>query len=199
MNIDPNSIAYEVYSAVDLEPHKTQEFVLEITLLLRAFDRFLESDMQDCETTRAISLHNFSYSTESMDSIRKDVYDVIADMLSGTVFILARDTETEEPIGIGSLCALPEDPKIGELSDAFIQPEYRRHGIYAELIKQREELARNLGLTSLIVLPLSDGKSRRVLERNGYTVEEQDGQVCMTKDLGGSIGESMNGNYGQRR
>lgn len=210
MNINLSSIAFEVVSRATTDPAHLQDRILEITLLKRAhFEEPNEDTFYDFEPNSFTSaldplikeIHRrneeFLKSLPPVDDeeiLKLDIQDTTDQIDQGWVYVLARDVDTDEAIGIGSLSAkvtiIEGKSKTGVLSDAYVLPDYRRHGIYSKLIYEREAVARTRGFTKLVVYPATDGRSKRVLERHGY-VNKKEGtdDHYMIKDIRPSMKE----------
>ncbi|WP_054970883.1 GNAT family N-acetyltransferase [Alicyclobacillus ferrooxydans] len=72
-----------------------------------------------------------------------------------------------------SLNHLPADPRVGEITHLFVDPELRGLGIGAKLVSVYEEKARHSGVdcVELVTLPFEEGGAGRFYERLGWRVK----------------------------
>lgn len=151
MNIDLSSIAFEVVSSAISDPALLQERILEITLLKRAHSEELDGDtfygfepngftsvpdplIEEIHRRNQEFLMGLSPIDEE-EILKLDMQDTSDQLDEGWVYVVARDTDTYDAIGVGSLSAKVTiregKSKTGVLSDAYVLPDYRRHGIYS--------------------------------------------------------------------
>jgi GNAT superfamily N-acetyltransferase len=113
--------------------------------------------------------------------------DVTSSRCAYTRHFLA--TESGSEVGLLSIDLLPEEERF-VIYEIFVPSSLRRRGVGARLLAAAEEMARDLGYKSALLLPktMDEAFDQQALEewyaRKGYTLLEDSGNGAFVKQLG---------------
>ena len=116
---------------------------------------------------------------ELMDIVKRELDDQ-------GVYVLVEENETNKMVGFGALSKGvgygDHGKNVGFLDLAFVLPDYRKQGLYTNMIQAREEAASRIGYDTLVVEPFE--KARKILEKTGYApFYGPDGEIGLIKTL----------------
>ena len=181
----PKHITYEIISASTKEMIHQLRSIDEIAILKV---RILDASSRDGPSTSFIN-KDLSFSSPPVSPervIEQARKEIKIHLENGNIYILARDTQTNKGIGYG-LFELGKEEKImvARLEEAFVRQDWRKQGIFSQLVEIGEEAARQRGINAIRVYVEKDSNSKRVLEKKGYYVVEsfEGGAEVMIKVL----------------
>lgn len=117
------------------------------------------------------------------DGAAEELLKSQAEKYSASV-VIALDDDANV-VGFGSLKNFPDSTRY-DLSHAFVKPQFRRRGLYKELVRRRLEIARALGATAVVMQVSEDKPHVPYLREIGFSeMKGEFGQLWLEKKLSG--------------